>query len=128
MLWIKEILRQVRRLRASRLLLAQTCPSSSCRTRACARALCESPFPKRPPPPTRSSPDRPTLLPHRARDCKNQSPPARRLARQTRPYLNRNRDIDSAAVRLREPFPKSPAACATRFDSANDTDGAARTA
>src|SRR5207248_1681059 len=106
----------------------RTCPSSSCRDRAYARALCESPSRKRLQPPTRNLPDQLKLLRRQERDYKNRSPPARRRGSQTRPCLSRNREIDSTRGRLVQPFAKSPAARATQFDNADDTAAAVRTA
>src|SRR2546429_5548926 len=73
-------------------------------------------------------PDRRWLLPHPARDCKNQWRPAHRRESQTRPCSSRNRETDSASAHPARLFGEYLSVPAIRFDTANGKDAAARTA
>src|SRR5437763_1122794 len=102
--------------------------SSNYHVRICVRALYGWPFPTQLRRPIRNLPDRRWLLPHPARDCKNQLQPAHRRESQTRPCSSRNRETDSASAHPARLFGEYLSVPAIRFDTANGKDAAARTA
>src|SRR4030095_3079657 len=103
-------------------------PSLGCRGRERFRAPYGWPCPKRLRRPIQNLPDRQRPLPHRAQDYKNRLPAARHRARQIPRCLNRSREIDSTGERPPRPSAEFPSVPAIRFDTGDDTDGAARTA
>src|SRR5882724_10760113 len=121
-------LTQDRLMSASSPRLEEICPSSSCRGRERVRVLYGSPFLKRLRQPIQNLPGRPRQLLHQAPGYKSLLPPARRRARRTPPCLDRTPGIDSTAERPPQLSAGSPLAFATRFDIANDKDGAAHMA